>query len=184
MTRIKTKNQALPEETVIALKASRSDKQSFRANIQALAQVGWTGACIGESLGLTRERIRQITKDPEVMGDVTIEVPEAPRVEHKEYSRRVVTMPDPEVLRGLLALKPIAQRARSSNSLGRAESAEYTRLLASELSRGVSVYQLANALGVTNNAIRFRLMRYGYLEPSVNLATNYPNLVKRVVPLG
>jgi hypothetical protein len=64
----------------------------------------------------------------------------------------------------LLELQPIVQKVRSSTKRGRLEAEEYTALLDYAVRvEGVPVYRLAKSLGLTHNAIRFRLMRYGYV---------------------
>lgn len=177
---IQKANQVLPEETAQALLESKSNKQAFRANIQALCQAGWTAVAVSNALGMTRERVRQIMNyDLDVNPSISIPSPPE-KIEREKTSRREVLTPDPDVLERLLELKPIAQSVRFAHRQGRQETEEYTRLLADEVNRGVSVYQLAKALGVTNNAIRFRLVRYGYLEPTETVAKNHPHLVRRV----
>jgi Zn-dependent peptidase ImmA (M78 family) len=61
----------------------------------------------------------------------------------------------------------MAQQVRSNALRFRAEAEEYTNLLWKVVSEeGVTLYRLAKSLGVTHSALRFRLIRYGYIKPS------------------
>jgi len=175
---IQKMNQSLPQETAEALSRSRADKKAFRANVKALYDAGWTLTAMSNVSGLTRERIRQISlQEPEV--EPTLEVPTPPEKPIRPKTRkRFVIKPDPEVLAKLFDLKPIAQSVRFAHTAGRRESEEYTRLIAQEVDRGVTIYQMAKALGLTPQAIRLRLIRYGYMEPSEKLVQNNPDLIR------
>jgi hypothetical protein len=167
----------LPEETARELLASKHDREAFRANVQALRSAGWTLESMAVATGYTRERIRQISNQPSE-ADSNLSIPSPP--EKVEPYKRPVLKVSPEVLERLLELKPMAQAVRFDQTKGRVESEEYTKLIADEVARGVTIYQVAKALGVTNNAIRFRLVRYGYLEPTPGIKNNFPHLVRKV----
>jgi hypothetical protein len=78
--------------------------------------------------------------------------------------KREFVEPSPETLARLLELQPKAQQVRSNASRFREEAEEYTRLLNyANTVEGVTLYRLAKRLGVTHSALRFRLVRYGYI---------------------
>lgn len=177
---IQKANQVLPAEVAQALQLSRANKHVFRANIRTLGQAGWTGTAVANAVGLSRERIRQIMDtDADSLQEPSIAVPEPPEKPEPGRKRATVDI-SPDILERILELKPVAQSIRFTHKNGRPEAEEYTRLIAQEIERGVSVYQMAKSLGLTPNAIRFRLIRYGYMEPSPTMAKNYPHLVKRI----
>lgn len=117
---------------------------------------------------MTRERVRQINSYDEMATalDDSLTVPELPN--KPEKVARVFVEPSPQILERLLELQPLAQQVRSNALRFREEAEEYTALLWESHSKGgVPLYRLAKRLGVTNSAIRFRLIRYGYITPVV-----------------
>jgi transcriptional regulator with XRE-family HTH domain len=132
---------------------------------------GWTLQSIADALGVTRERVRQIetTATPysilTVLGDTgQYPVPELPTVEIEVTGRPVYIEPSEQTLKRLLELQPEAQMVRYDHKAHRSAGEEYTALLWHAHSvEGVTLYRLAKRLGVTHGALRFRLVRYGYL---------------------
>lgn len=158
---IKVKNQKLPTIVDIAFEIglSKDDRDNY---VRELAAQGWTQTAIGVSANLTRERIRQIL-DIDAFQKSGIVVPLPPVKPEKEAPK--YREPDPEDLARLLELQPFAQKVRSNSSNYREEAEEYSKLLAKvHLEDGVTLYRLALRLGVTHGALRFRLVRYGYLQ--------------------
>lgn len=143
------------------------DSELRNSYIKALRNEGWTLASISEATGMTRERVRQIASDTEASATNAegLTIPRLPLKPVKEP--RVIREPSPERLARLLELQPLAQQVRSNALRFRAEAEEYTNLLWKVHSEeGVTLYRLAKSLGVTHSAIRFRLIRYGYLKSS------------------
>jgi len=148
------------------------EKELRAAYIYALRIKGWTLQAVADSLGVTRERVRQL--ETEANQDLvylvqqapgSYPVPELPTEEVMVYSGAEQTDPKPETLARLKELQPIAQKLRWDHSQGRAEAEEYTALLwKAHTEEGVSVYRLGKLLGVTHGAIQFRFVRYGYKE--------------------
>ena len=138
--------------------------------IKALREEGWTLESIAKATGMTRERVRQISGfTPRMVLNEDFIVPSLPTVEPKVKKAQV--QPEVETLARLKELQPMAQQVRSSAARFRAEAEEYTALLwKCYKTEGVSLYRLAKLLGVTHSALRFRLIRYGYLEGVVNPA--------------
>ncbi len=155
------KNQALPAVVIstFSIGLRRIDRDNY---VKELSAAGWTQSAIGLAAKLSRERVRQILLSPEfkVTGFV---VPKPPR--KLERSKIEGIEPDADTLHRLLELQPLARQVRSNSPTYRSEAEEYTRLLAkAHLEGGVTLYRLAKRLGVTHGAIRFRLVRYGYLQ--------------------
>jgi hypothetical protein len=134
---------------------------------------GWTLESVGNALDLTRERIRQLESKAKPIDALSIlakpgiyPVPDVPtrtvEVDVVEYVE-----PSPETLARLLELQPLAQQVRSVSPRFREAAEEYTSLLNyAHTVEGVPLYRLAKRLGVTHGALRFRLVRYGYLATS------------------
>jgi predicted transcriptional regulator len=131
--------------------------------IKGLRRVGWTYASIADPLGLSRERVRQISSQ-RGSGTYQESIPLPPYKPVKV--ERVFVEPSAETLARLKELQPKAQQVRSTSPRYRQEAEEYTALLnKAHVEEGVSVYRLAKRLGITHSSIRFRLARYGY-KPS------------------
>lgn len=173
----------LPTEVVLALKDLRDNKKKemFADYVELLREEGWTLASIADPLGLTRERVRQIAKScesielaqnfAEAMG---WDIPRVPYLAPKYIRKTPVPLkPSAETVARLLALKPVASSVRWTSDKGRAEAEEYVSIIAGEIKRGVSVYMVAKALGVTPLAIRSRLSRYGHLPPTEGGSEKY-----------
>jgi hypothetical protein len=165
------KELTLPAEATVALNIFPKEETHLRdAYIYVLRMKGWTLESVGTALGLTRERVRQLEARVDPKHALTIianpgkypifEVPK--RIVEEEITQFVE--PSPETLARLLELQPIAQQVRSVSPRGREAAEEYTRLLNyAHTVEGVPLYRLAKRLGVTHGAVRFRLVRYGYL---------------------
>lgn len=156
-----------PEVRSAFLRIRDNDKRNDY--IKLLRDEGWTLASISEATGITRERVRQIYKEPNHFGvtlDTDVPVPQLPlKPEKKPKALKKST--SPERLARLKELQPLAQQVRSNAKRFRAEAEEYTNLLWKVHSEeGVSIYRIAKELGITHSAIRFRLVRYGYVAPS------------------
>lgn len=166
--------QVLPENAVAVLRSLEKDDTLVRNSyIAALRHKGWTLQSIGDAIGLSRERIRQIeTKigqeliDQIKMFPDEFPIPDLPvhtetRIVYESYE------PKPETLARLKELQPYAQLVRSHSPKYRAEAEEYAALIwKCHSEENVTLYRLAKRLGVTHGALRFRLVRYGYMTPS------------------
>ena len=167
-----TNNQVLPEHVVDVLKNLEKDDTLVRNSyLTALRYKGWTLQAIGDAVGLSRERIRQIETSTGMdlveqikMFPEQFPLPEIPtitetRIVYEAYE------PKPETLARLKELQPFAQLVRSHSPRYRAEAEEYAALLwKAHNEENVTLYHLAKCLGVTHGALRFRLVRYGYMK--------------------
>lgn len=181
------KNQKLPEQVYAAFE-SISNNAERDLLIKALADANWTYEAISNASGLTRERVRQITNNLSTVKDadlrqLPVEIPEPPIKLERE--KREYTEPAPETLARLLELQPYAQLVRANGKKYREEGEEFTRLInKAHKEENVPVYRIAKRLGVTNGAIRSRLVRYGYLEAKTGTSKVYKPILKDNRALG
>jgi transcriptional regulator with XRE-family HTH domain len=166
-----TQHQTLPFIATAAVNIV-DDLPTRAAYVKALRMKGWTLQAIAGALGVTRERIRQIEAkaSPSLLVYVLSNPGNfpVPELETKEVEVPDTTpvVPSEVTLKRLLELKPFAQQVRWDQSEHRAAGEEYTALLWHAHSvEGVTIYRLAKCIGVTHGAIRFRLARYGYIQP-------------------
>lgn len=172
MTKLRTVRIELPEDTALdlAYEQTTGSRDMLQSKIAALRLGGWTFKSISVPLGVGRERVRQLYAecgDPrraavDALDDGFV-VPTPPSFPAREKIYRPQT--SEAGLNRLRELHPLVRQVRANSKNNRAEAEEFAALLWEEHSkRGVSVYQLAKDLGVTNAAIRSRLIRYGYLK--------------------
>jgi transcriptional regulator with XRE-family HTH domain len=166
-----TQHQTLPFIATAAVNIV-DDLPTRAAYVKALRMKGWTLQAIAGALGVTRERIRQIEAkaSPSLLVYVLSNPGNfpVPELETKEVEVPDTTpvVPSEVTLKRLLELKPFAQQVRWDQPEHRAAGEEYTALLWHAHSvEGVTLYRLAKCIGVTHGAIRFRLARYGYIQP-------------------
>ena len=166
-----TQHQTLPFIATAAVNIV-DDLPTRAAYVKALRMKGWTLQAIAGALGVTRERIRQIEAkaSPSLLVYVLSNPGNfpVPELETKEVEVPDTTpvVPSEVTLKRLLELKPFAQQVRWDQAEHRAAGEEYTALLWHAHSvEGVTIYRLAKCIGVTHGAIRFRLARYGYIQP-------------------
>lgn len=180
MTRYRKIMLELPEETARVLKTT-PDRATLFAHYVALREGGWTLDSMATVVGISAERVRQLAlkagpKDQAIEKSraAGLVVPQLPTFPEKPARPE----PLPETLERLLELQPLAQQVRANSPRYRAEAEEYTRLINVEHNeRGVSLYRLAQLLGVTHGALRFRLVRYGY-----KTTTSESKVYKTIVP--
>lgn len=180
MTTYIKKNQRLPEE-IKARFETFADNLMRDKLIKQLVDANWTYEAISNASNLTRERIRQIANAASALADefkydLGIKIPQPPVKEERE--KREYIEPTPETLKRLLELQPYAQQVRSNGKKYRAEAEEYTALLNhARVVEGVTIYRLAKRLGITHGAVRFRLARYGYIQPKSGASKVYQPIV-------
>jgi len=186
-------NQVLPENVRLILKSfgasphrdQESDALVRNSYIAALRHAGWTLQSIADATDLTRERIRQIDVS---IGQDLIEqikmfpqkfpIPNLPTETIVKYKYQPYE-PDAKDLARLLELQPFAQLVRSHSPRYREEAEEYAALLWKVYNeQKVTLYHLAKKLGVTHGALRFRLVRYGYMKTGGN-SRAYKPIIKK-----
>jgi transcriptional regulator with XRE-family HTH domain len=175
------KNQRLPDSINAQFEMITDNFRRDRL-IRELVDANWTYEAISNASGLTRERVRQISNSAaklpaDLIGPLEVEIPEPPVIAEKQP--REYIEPSPETLARLLELQPYAQQVRANGSKYRAEAEEYTALLNyARTVEGVTLYRLAKRLGITHGAIRFRLARYGYIQPKTAKSKVYQPIIK------
>jgi len=169
-----TQGQVLPSHVADVLKSLEKDDTLVRNSyLAALRYKGWTLQSIADAVGLSRERIRQIETSTSMdlveqieMFPEQFPLPEIPTITETRVVYEAFE-PNPETLARLKELQPYAQLVRSHSPKYRAEAEEYAKLLwKAHNEENVTLYHLAKCLGVTHGALRFRLVRYGYMTPS------------------
>jgi len=160
--KVKRHRAELPDEVAQNFKGLTYPQRKEYA--KELFNGGWTLQAIANAIGnLTRERVRQVTKEPRdeesYLAISHLLVPELPTV---DVVKHVPIKLDPAVLKKLLELKDKAFWVRGTSSKYRQEAEEYVKMLAQLIEEGHTTYTLAKQLGVTAGAINFRLCRYGY----------------------
>jgi hypothetical protein len=168
------KHQTIPGW--VELEIQHASKTELMPIIFNLVNLGWTYESIAKARGISRERVRQLRKKAAgyriASGDSGIQFPEPPS--HLVKLKPSYIEPSPWVLEKLLELQPLAQKVRGSGSAYRKEAEEYTALINhAHMVEGVTLYRLAKRLGVTHGAIRFRLVRYGYITPKTGVSGVY-----------
>ena len=171
----------LPSVPTVAVNIIK-DKGLRNAYVYALRMKGWTLQSIADAIGVTRERVRQIETSATPFNILTVladpgqyPVPELPTVEVEVAGQPVYIEPSEQTLKRLLELQPAAQAVRYDHKANRVAGEEYTALLWHAHSvEGVTLYRLAKRLGVTHGALRFRLVRYGYLTTNGKSKSYHP----------
>lgn len=175
------KNQRLPENINAEFQVITDNMRRDRL-IKELVDANWTYEAVSNASGLTRERVRQISNaagslPADLIGPLNIEIPEPPVI--REKKPREYIEPSPKTLARLLELQPYAQQVRANGHKYREEAEEYTELLNyARTVEKVTLYRLAKRLGITHGAIRFRLARYGYIEPKTAKSKVYQPILK------
>ena len=152
--------------------------RDYKANPERLVNIymavlkdaGWTLQSMADVMHRTCEMVRLRIKNVDELNKQYIRdlpkqfpIPEPP-YEFITTTYHVPVEPDAKKLERLLELKPLAARVRSSSPKYRVEAEEYSKLLAEvHLQDGITLYHLAKRLGVSHGALRFRLVRYGYI---------------------
>ena len=166
-------NQVLPKNVVDVLSSLEKDDTLIRNSyLAALRQKGWTLQSIADAIDLTRERIRQIEQKigQDLIDQIKMFPEQFPIPDLPTYSETKTVYeayePKPETLARLKELQPLAQQVRSYSPRYRQEAEEYAALVwKCHREENVTLFGLAKLLGVTHGALRFRLVRYGYMTP-------------------
>lgn len=133
--------------------------------LRLAAQEGWTYTALAQSLGLTRERVRQLANG--ATGHANgVDIPPPPN----KPDPQPPAPPPPALSKDEVDhLRRMWEKVRTVNGATpvgdprRELSKQFAAELAAAHNRGVSVYMIARQLGVSHGAIRFRLGRHGYL---------------------
>jgi predicted transcriptional regulator len=155
----------LPKEVADVLRTLPIKER--KAYATALSKEGWTLQSIADVLNVTREAIRlygtaKSNDESEVRKAIaSLPIPPIPtRTITREVIKRVQLADD--VLAELKELYDKAKLVRGKSANYRKEAEDFTRLAYAQVEKGVSIYAVAKALGITNSALQFRFTRYGY----------------------
>jgi transposase-like protein len=165
-----TKHQRVPLGFGAVLAAMRATgNPQLDAYLVAAVSRGWTLVALGDALGITREGVRlRCLRFPGFVGEVP-DVPEPPRrpIAHRPPRKRLLIKPEmAEKLREMQAVAATVNGGMATDHPARRVSEEFAATCADLVAQGVSVYTIAKAIGVTHNAIFFRLARHGYRQPA------------------
>jgi predicted transcriptional regulator len=156
-------NHTLPKEVSDTLRGlSLAERKAYATE---LVNAGWTLQSIATELGITREAVRLYTlKEQEADVLTKIKSLPIPPIPTKEiYSTRIKkVMLEPSVVAQLKELHAKAKLVRGKGNQYRDEAELFTKIAWQQVERGVSTYALAKAIGITNGALTFRFVRYGY----------------------
>jgi hypothetical protein len=156
-------NHTLPKEVGEALRnLSLAERKAYATE---LVNAGWTLQSIGNELGITREAVRLYTlkqSDTETLSKVkSLPIPPIPTKEI--YTTRIKRVQiDPNVLLQLKELHSKAVMVRGKSPKYRDEAEQFTKLAWEQIQLGITAYALAKAIGISNGALIFRFVRYGY----------------------
>ena len=171
---------ALHDLKVAAAQAGYRDTRAhlrFRAYVKALRAAGWTFQSIGTDLGVSREYVRQVAAaDAPEFNDLppVPAVPPKPQPEPRLTKWEALPHLAPETAEWMRTLHADARRVNGvtpADSPLRVATIRLTELIAEEVTRGVTVAEVARTLGVTHYAVRSRLARHGYDTPCPSAAS-------------
>lgn len=164
-------HQKLPEafaDRLRGLHGYRKPTDELRGVIAALVAKGWTKQAVGDALGISRERARQLALNAPALPRLPFELPEPP-TKPVPFKRVIPTLTEVEAEE----LRDLYRRGQASGQMSPdhpavVASSELSARIQDYLDRGYRLIHLARALGVSKMAIIFRLGRHGYrhLAPS------------------
>lgn len=169
------KNQTLPQDFAELLAQMKSQRnRNLGATLLVARLNGWTLQSLASALGVSRQAIEHRLAHAAI--DVDSEVPDVPlpprKQTRKHQPRRRLLVNDAlaEQLREMALVAAKVNGASPADAPERRVSEEFSAMLHSLVEQGVTVYHLAQVLGVTHGAITLRLARHGYRNgfPSQN----------------
>ena len=156
-------NHTLPKEVSEVLRSlALAERRAYATN---LVNAGWTLQSIANELGITREAVRLYTLKKHDTGALANVMPlPIPPIPTKEiYTTRIKRVQiDPDVLLQLKELHAKASMVRGKSPKYRDEAEQFTKLAWEQVEKGITSYSLAKAIGISNGALIFRFVRYGY----------------------
>ncbi|MDD4866190.1 MAG: sigma factor-like helix-turn-helix DNA-binding protein [Mycobacterium sp.] len=165
----------VPDEFAEALRQMRAAKDHRLNTVLLLARdTGWTLQTLGDALGLSRERVRQLA---ECAYDCpTAELPTIPPLPPRPRTLPPPPPPKPTIdeptairLRELQELARTVNGVTPADSPARRASEELAELMADLVGKDITQSDIARACGISASAVRFRIGRHGYgtLPPSL-----------------
>lgn len=172
MSAVVKKQQVLPPVFAELLRIMHAGEDPRLDAVMELAYAnGWTLTAMASALGVTRERIRQRVARATGFVDIPVPLPPRHQTPPPPPDRRLRLKPElAEQLREMCAVASTVNGGMDVDDPARRVSERFSAQLAAYVEQGVSIYHLAQVLGVTFGAIRSRLVRHGYLPPAPSQA--------------
>lgn len=180
--RIKKTRQVVPGDFASTLRRMRETSDPRLSAVLRLAHHnGWTYRALGSALGMSFQAVHQRVENGS--GNAAgVDIPLPPRT----------PTPPPKAPRPRLRLKPaLVQELREMNAVAatvnggtpadhpsRRVSEHLSAQLAAYVAQGVTVSYLARVLGVTDNAVSFRLARHGFRQAPPSVARTHGGVYK------
>lgn len=128
---------------------------------------GWTLQSLGDAVGITREWVRRLIQS--ATPDESMDLPDVPMAPRAQVAAPKQSKPrlriKPEIADRLREMRRVAATVNGGTPADAPErrvSEELSAALDSLVRQGVTVYEIARTLGVTQGAIAGRLARHGY----------------------
>lgn len=155
------------------------EHEELCAAVIELRGKGWKLQTIGDAIGVTRERIRQIEAKgstvPAPFDAPWPPQPEPPPAPEPKPEPLRLTAEQARELRGLQRQACLVRGPTPADHPSRKAAARLARLFDHYIKAGYSAKHIASATGITDAAVSFRLGRYGYkpLPPSQTFRTTF-----------
>lgn len=169
-------SQVLPADFAALLQTMRENRDPrYQATLHVARLNGWTCQSMAQALGVSRQAIEQAASRASFRAsDQLPEVPLPPRKPEPEPKpvrpRLLVGDELASQLREMQRVAATVNGATPADAPERAVSIRFTAMLQALIEQGVTLYHLAQVLGVQYNALTSRLARHGYRAPSPSLA--------------
>lgn len=162
------RNPVVPDDFRAVLQQMRSNRDPRLAAVFYAAKLnGWTLHSLGDAVGVSRERVRQMIAGLDF--DASVPLPEIPAAPRKEppvaKPPKPVLRVAPDIAERLRKMQRIAAKVNGSTPAddpARQVSEEFTAALDTAIRQGVTIAELARTLNVTYRTITHRLARHGY----------------------
>ncbi|MFJ3037774.1 hypothetical protein [Streptomyces tendae] len=172
------KGQQVPADFATELRELRATRDRRYAVTLVVAKAnGWTYQALADAVGVSRQAVEQAAA--KAGADFSGRLPAIPlpplrpEPEPKAPARRRLLIND-ELANRLREMQRVAATvngATPADAPQRRTTEEFTALLNSLTEQGVSVYHIAQTLGVHTNAVFARLARHGYRKPPPSQAS-------------
>lgn len=145
-------------------------RKQLVATVRAFLDAGWTLASVADACHVTRQTVFNWKQESEAL-DITklvaMDVPPFVSSSPAKVERKPKAMLSEADVKELLMLHDIAKRNRRGRVGTQSFTAECSQRFTDMVwnlhnDKGVSIYAIAKAVGVTVAALQFRLVRYGY----------------------
>lgn len=165
-------NLSLPEEFADQLRGLYSwgarPSAELCAVLAAAKQRGWSWMALGNALGITRERVRQLADIADPGQPVRLEIPDLPPLpEPYRHVNPTLTEEQAQQLRDLRH-QAMAMGCMTADHPAIVAGHQLAVLVNGYVKAGHRLADIARDIGITPGALRFRLARWGFysLPPS------------------